>query len=141
MSDIDVSKIKVGDKVKIRHHQAPAEYDFMDRWAESRDWMTVRESVDGSLITAPESYVLGHPRVEVTAHQPAPRKVEVTLGEPLVIDPRRYPAAEPNYPRFYAAKSLDRAVYLAAGGGESTVLDRDEARRLALDILATVGAE
>lgn len=57
--------------------------------------------------------------------------------EPLRDDEiRRYESAS-RYPTFFAAGNIG-GVYLAVGDGVSTILDGIEARRLALDILATV---
>jgi len=136
MSGIDFSEIKVGDKVKLRA-----------RLLESVDWMAVTdiyEASNGSQRLEVEGgwYVWTHDPsyVEVIAHQPAPRKVEVTLGEPLHDAPRRYVGERPYEPA-YAALNTEGTIYLAVSDGPSTILSGLVARQLAADILATVGAE
>jgi hypothetical protein len=120
---VDFAAIRVGDRVKISYHGL-----------ESTDWHEViRLHADGIQVSGGwrisrrEQDVPGG--AAVIAHQPAPRKVEVTLGEPLGPSPRRYCG-------FVVTTScLD--VYFDFGWR----LPPSDARRLALDILATVGVD
>jgi hypothetical protein len=129
MTGVDKSQIRPGDKVKIRHDELVSE-----------DWMDVTENVDGVLCAGKAQWFINGGYFEVIAHQPAPRKVEVTLGEPLTSRTRGY--VEPSWSSLAVARltTNDHALYFATGDG-STVVEFDTARRLALDILATVGVE
>lgn len=133
MSGNDFAAIQVGDKVKVRF-----------RGLESVDWDTVaavspRNAGDFLEMESGISFYTDVAGWEVIAHQPAPRKVEVTLGEPLTRTERAY--REPSWSPLSVARlvTLDDALYVATEG--STVLTSATARRLALDILATVGVE
>lgn len=132
MSGIDWAGIYIGDKVKLGY-----------RGMVSADWAEVEFIDHASMRLSTGWTYLRSESVHVIDHQPAPRKVEVTLGEPLPINPRHYWGTDcpEQTPTTYAAEQTDRAIYLAVGGGPSTILGRGEARRLALDILATTGVE
>lgn len=129
MSGIDFAAIKVGDKVKIGY-----------RGLVSEDWAEVLFIDHASLRLSTGWTYLRSESVNLIAHQPAPRKVEVTLGEPLTRTERAY--REPSWSSLSVARLVtnDDALYVATGEG-STVLTSATARRLALDILATVGVE
>jgi len=62
----------------------------------------------------------------------------VKPGQPLSRNMRRYPG---DTDTVYAAASTDEGIYFAIGDGPSTILERDQARQLALDILATTGVD
>lgn len=136
MTAIDFAAIKVGDKVKLR-------YNGM----ESVDWMDVTDNASGGFHVANEWYAYENHsnRVHVIAHQPAPRKVDVTLGEPLGVDKRKFSDREVTVSVSMCKylSPVDISVEVNGFNGEkcSTWLSPDEARRLALDILATVGVE
>lgn len=125
---VDFAAIRVGDKVKIRYHGL-----------ESPDWHEViKLDVTGGLhvgtVASVDWYVAEGGEVAVIAHQPAPRKVEVTLGEPLTSAGRVYAAGAA------AHRGSSPGVYLGVLG-QISYLTPSEARRLALDILATVGVD
>jgi hypothetical protein len=129
MSGVDFAAIQVGDKVKIRWGGLVSE-DWMeviavssDDWVEVNGWRAHQE-----------------PRgIDIIAHQPAPRKVEVTLGEPLTHETRSY--EHPSWSSLSVARLVTNDTLYLATGECSTVLAFATARQLALDILATTGVE
>jgi hypothetical protein len=130
--EVDFAAIRVGDKVKLRYHGL-----------ESTDWHEViRLDVTGGIHVGAGAgdgdwYVAEGGEVAVIAHQPAPRKVEVTLGAPLDNSPREYSGIDVSAGSSVKYRRPD--VFISSLG--FAALPPSAARRLALDILATVGVD
>ena len=142
-------EVKAGDKVKIRWTQpAFAVEGGMRKIEESVDWLVVDGQLDAG------RYVLSNANVTILAHEPAPRKVEVELGE--VYPPfeysgekstknKDYPDACDGFSYEYLGAGRnsdgeDLSIFIKVGEG-ATTLAPETARQFALDLLATVGAE
>ena len=123
--------IKVGDKVKVR-------YDGMV----TEDWMTVEKvGKNGPTLYARiDHWTFYSDNSEIIAHQPAPHKVEVTLGKPLSVSDGGF--------HIYRDTAGQEALHAWKNGAgirlsevRQSALPARAARRLALDILATVGID
>jgi hypothetical protein len=124
MTAIDSAAIQAGDKVKVRY-----------KGLVSEDWQTVARAPEVGwfeLDSGISFYDDGNS--EVIAHQPAPRKVEVTLGEPL--------GCGRQFGQIHAALSPRPGSDVRLGDAQHWFhISAGDARQLALDILATVGTE
>ena len=132
MSGVDISKLQAGDRIRIRHLG-------LEGWQEvgtigRRGFVTepagIYFALDGN------GSLEGGANPEILEHEPAPKKVELALGDPL---------PDANSERQYldaveASHGGDEGeIWLRISKGES-LLTYTEAERLALDILATVYA-
>ena len=124
--------IKVGDKVKLSY-----------LGLESIDWHEVTVANGTDFVRADNWGVFKHNGVEIIAHQPAPRKVEVTLGKPLDYGLNRHYKGRGRAERLLVALNEPPGanLYICSAPDPFLALPVAEARRLALDILATVGLD
>jgi hypothetical protein len=131
--EVDFAAIRVGDKVKLRYNGLETP---------EPDWhevirLDVTGGIQVSVVAGADWYVAEGGPVAVIAHQPAPRVdvVEVTLGEPLTFFDR-------SYSDIAACRGCSSpSIVLLGVKGRFVPLTPSEARRLARDILATVGVD
>lgn len=125
-------EVREGDRVKVRWTR-PGAIEGMTEVKESIDWMSVHRDGGGDLL-AGGRWVLGNAAVTILDHDP--QAVTVTLGWPLTNDVRR----SYGIGGVRLLRSPGGCIRVGTGASSSLLSDR-AARRMALDILATVGVE
>lgn len=122
MTTIDLSKIKPGDRVRVK-------YCGLEGWQE------VVESADGNLYARPVGIRLGAPIAEILEHAPAPQKIEVELPAP---EPGEWPCSHTKADSVYLGTDAGHVQVMTEVSGRAGIvyLRPDDAEAFALRVLS-----